>query len=212
MTRLSEAGEVAKSFIINGEWTQQPTQIVFYADNTTAISHIYKGTPGKAQAQSLSFRKHINDILNEVKEALIAISWVPGHAGIARNEKADHLAGDRAKMRLNRRDLLMQAFVASQHKKEMLEAWIHRWSNRPNTPNSGFHAANTLTPMLTPTKHFIDLDHKTFSHLIQFRTGHAHIGEYYMRFIRTEDPMCGCSRMTQTRLHILRDCPKYTTH
>ncbi len=91
-------------------------------------------------------------------------------------------------------------------------AWIHRWSNHPNPPNSGFHAANALTPMLSPSRRFIDSDHKTFSHLIQFRTGHAHIGEYYMRFVRTEDPMCGCSRMTQTRLHILRECPKYTTH
>ena len=40
----------------------------------------------------------------------------------------------------------------------------------------------------------------------------CHIGEYYMRFIRTEDPMCGCGRTTQTRLHILRECLKYTTH
>src|SRR5258708_25359891 len=120
-----------------------------------------------------SFRKHINDILNEVKEDLIAISWVPGHAGIAGNEKADCLTRDRAKMRPNRRDLLMQAFVASQHKKEMLEAWIHRWSNHPNTPNSGFHAANALTPTLSPTKCFIDSDCKTFSHLIQFHTGHT---------------------------------------
>src|SRR5260221_1693139 len=54
MTGLSEAREAAKSFIINGEWTQQPTQIVFYADNTAAISHIYKGTPGKAQVSQLT--------------------------------------------------------------------------------------------------------------------------------------------------------------
>ena len=47
-----------------------------------------------AQAQSLAFRKHIKDILNEVQEALVAISWVPGHAGITGNERADHLTKD----------------------------------------------------------------------------------------------------------------------
>src|SRR6266436_97201 len=94
----------------------------------------------------------------------------------------------------------------------MWEAWIHRWSNHPNPPNSGFYSANTLTPTLSPTTCFLDSDRKTFSRLIQFCTGHAHIGEYYKRFIRTENPICGCGRATQTRTHILRDCPKYTIH
>ncbi len=64
-------------------------------------------------------------------------------------------------------------------------------------------------PTLSLTKRFTEPDRKTFSRLIQFRTGHAHIGEYYRRFIRTEDPTCSCGRAIQTRLHILRDCPRY---
>ncbi|SRR5258708_9247829 len=156
------------------------------------ISHIYKGTPGKAQAQSLAFRKHIKDILSKVQGALVAISWVPGHTGIIRNERADCLTRDGTKTRLVRQDLLTQAYVASLHKREMWEAWIHRWSNHPNPLNSGFHTANALTPMLSPTTHFLDSDHKTFSCLIQFHTGHAHIREYYKRFIRTENPICSC--------------------
>ncbi len=80
MTGLCAAAEAAKQFILNGDWTQQPMHIVFYANNSAAISHIYKGTPGKAQDQSLAFRGHIKEILNEVQEALLAISWVPSHS------------------------------------------------------------------------------------------------------------------------------------
>ena len=89
MTGLCAAAEAAKQFILNGDWTQQPMHIVFYANNSAAISHIYKGTPGKAQDQSLAFRGHIKEILNEVQEALLAISWVPSHSKIAGNKEAD---------------------------------------------------------------------------------------------------------------------------
>src|SRR5260370_13201464 len=99
MTGLSTAGEATKQFILNRDWVQQPSHIVFYADNSAAISCIYKGTPGKAQEQSLTFRNHIKDILKETEDTLIAISWVLGHANITGNEKADHLAKEGAKLR-----------------------------------------------------------------------------------------------------------------
>ena len=99
MTSLSVAGEAAKQYILNGDWAQQPTCIAFYTDNSAAISCIYKGTPGKAQEQSLMFRAHIKDILREAGKALIAISWVPGHSNIPGNEKADHLAKEGTKLR-----------------------------------------------------------------------------------------------------------------
>ncbi len=99
MTGLSVAGEAAKHFILNGDWIQRPSHIVFYADNSAAVSHIYKGTPGKAQEQSLTFRNHIKDILKETEDTLIAISWVPGHVNITRNEKTDCLTKEGTKLR-----------------------------------------------------------------------------------------------------------------
>ena len=91
----------------------------------------------------------------------------------------------------------------------MLEAWSFRWSNHPNPHSSGFHTANKIPPTLSLTKCFTDTDQKTFSRLIQFCTGHAHVGEYYKRFIRTKDPSCGCGHVIQTRHHIVRECPRY---
>ncbi len=73
---------------------------------------------------------------------------------------------------------------------------------------------NRITPAQasTPQTRFKDSDRKTFSRLIQFRTGHAHIGEYYRRFIRTEDPACPCRHPVQTRRHILKECPRFFNH
>ncbi len=116
-----------------------------------ALTCIYKGTPGKAQAQTPVFRSHIEDILNKVENVLVAISWVPGHTGIASNEKADQLMKEGAKRTPDRCDFKTQSFISSFHKREMLEAWTFRWSNHPNPHNSGFHLVNTIAPMLSPT-------------------------------------------------------------
>ena len=53
-------------------------------------------------------------------------------------------------------------------------------------------------------------DRKTFSRLIQCRTGHAHFGEYYKKFVPTEDLGCGCG--LRTREHVLKECGIHARH
>ena len=125
--------------------------IVFYADNSATISHIHKGTPGKAQKHSLAFRKNIAEVLNKVRDALVAISWVPGHSNIPGNEEADHLAKEGAKLALSEISKLKPSWPPFT-KGKLLEAWLHRWSNHQINPSSGFQPANTLPPMPSPTK------------------------------------------------------------
>ncbi len=76
----------------------------------------------------------------EARDVWIAISWVGPRAG---NDRADRLA----KLRPERGDYKMQAYIAALHKRELLEAW---WSNHPNPPSSGFQPANTLPPNPEP--------------------------------------------------------------
>ena len=129
MTGLCMAAEATKQFVLDRDWTQQPTHIVFYADNSVSILHIYKGTPGKAQKQSLTFRRQIKGILNKVKDVLIAISWVPRHSSIVGNKEADQLTKEGMKLRPDQHNHKTQAFMASLHKREMLEEWTHCWNN-----------------------------------------------------------------------------------
>ena len=98
------------------------------------------------------------------------------------------------------------------HKRELLEEWRFRWTNTPNPMRSGFHPANRIPPTLKPTERFTQTDRRTFSRLIQCRTGHAHIGEYYKKFVPTENMGCACGTTTQTREHIIKQCKRHTRH
>jgi len=98
------------------------------------------------------------------------------------------------------------SYISSLHKREIGEEWKHRWTNQPSTLRSKFHIANRIPPSTKPTKRFITLDRRTFSRTLQCRTGHAHIGDYYRRFVPSENQSCQCSDTLQTRTHILYEC------
>ncbi len=150
-------------------------------DNTGAIQRIFKGSPGKVQAHSRGFRKEIFNILNEDKEAMIAISWCPGHQGITGNKEADKLVklGLGTKTHPDNPNYKTQAYIAALHKHKMLEAWCHRWLNPQNPPSTWFQPANRIPLTLKPMEGFLSMDWKTFSRLLQCCTSHAHTGEYY---------------------------------
>ena len=178
MVGLHAAVEEARRYITSNETHPKPNNLIFYADNSAAISKIFEGLHGKAQAHSRAFRKNISKILNKTKRIRIAISWCPGHARIIGNNKADKLAKSGALKQPLDPDYKSQAYIAMLHKQELLEAWRHRWTNTPNPPSSGFQPTNQLPPTLQPTERFRSTDQRTFSRLVQCRTGHAHLGEY----------------------------------
>ncbi|KAJ7048584.1 hypothetical protein C8F01DRAFT_1004247 [Mycena amicta] len=74
--------------------------------------------------------------------------------------------------------------------------------------------ANRIAPSVRPTRHFLALDEKreVFGRLVQCRTGHCFTGEYYARFVPSEDVDCPCGEPMQTREHIFCECPRYADH
>ncbi|KAJ7219945.1 hypothetical protein GGX14DRAFT_432501 [Mycena pura] len=71
--------------------------------------------------------------------------------------------------------------------------------------------ANRFPPSLKPTTQFVELSEKreVYGRLTQCRTGHGFIGEYYNRFVFSEDVDCPCGEIFQTREHLLCECPQY---
>jgi ribonuclease HI len=196
-----------------GEEAAPIKNIHFYTDNTGAIHRIYKATPGKAQACSTRFRNSIHDTLDRYPNCDVTIEWVPSHQDVTGNDAADREA------KWGRRETVMHdyrsaAFAANMRKGEMAETWKTQWDqDTGQLSRTDFQKANKLTPQIHPTRRMRELPRETFSRVFQCRTGHAHIGSYYRRFLAEENTECPCGDATiQTREHILRECTLHDTH
>jgi hypothetical protein len=172
------------------------------------VNQIFQGKPGKVQKHTQTFRRMVCKLLDTKDDLKIAVSWCPGHSGIEGNEGADDLAKMGARLSVDKPEHHTLSFIESLHKRNMEEEWRGQWNSTPNPDRSGFRAANQIPPSIKPTERLKTLGQKAFSRLIQFRTGHAHIGEYYNRFgIQGESGECACGAAVQTREHILQVCP-----
>ncbi|KAJ6613598.1 hypothetical protein B0H10DRAFT_1630755, partial [Mycena sp. CBHHK59/15] len=69
-----------------------------------------------------------------------------------------------------------------------------------------------LPPAWKPKPHFTNTKREVYGRLVQCRTGHAFIGEYYAKFVPLERIACQCGERYQTREHILRECENYEQH
>jgi len=214
MEALARGAERANEWLREaGEEAAPIRSIHFYTDNTGAIHRIYKATPGKAQACSLRFRDSVHDLLDRHPNCDVTIEWVPGHQDVTGNEAADCEA-KRGRRETTTRDYRSAAFVANMRKREMADTWKTQWEqDTGQLARSDFLKANKLTPRTHPTRRMRELPRETFSRVFQCRTGHAHIGSYYRRFIAEENTECPCGEATvQTRDHILRECTIHDIH
>jgi len=208
MAGLWAAVEETKKFILDTQPELKPKRVIFYANNTTAITKIFEGAHRKAQQHSKGFRKAIGSILCNNTKTKIAISWCPGHSGIIGNEAVDKLAKSALLKTPMNPNYKTQAYVGTLHKRELLEEWRFRWMNTPNATQSGFHLANRLPLTLKPTERFTQTDCQTFSRLVQCQTGHAHISKYY-KSILTKSMGCPCRTTIQTCEHLLKQCKNH---
>ena len=210
--RALEAAAVLIHELVDSATSTPPSKIIIATNNTGALQRIFKGSPGKAQGNSITFHEHILAILDQHENMQLALTWCPGHFDIEGNERADYLAKSGSRSHQKIPDYKSLSYIGSLNKHEIGEEWVHRWANHPSTLRSKFHIANRIPPSTKPTTRFIKLDRRTFSRTLQCRTGHAHIGEYYRRFVPSERQICHCSNTLQTRHHILFECKTHFRH
>jgi len=90
------------------------------------------------------------------------------------------------------------------------EKWVAEWTQ--TAPTGRFASANRLTPQTKPRQYFFDLPREVYGRVLQCRTGHGFIGEYYSQFVPSESVDCPCGAPYQTRRHLLQACPRYDEH
>ncbi|KAL4064721.1 hypothetical protein V8B97DRAFT_1875867, partial [Scleroderma yunnanense] len=71
-----------------------------------------------------------------------------------------------------------------------------------------FAVVDRLPITLKPPEHFSTTTREVYGRLIQCRTGHAFLGEYYTKFVPSE-VSCRCGHNMQTCSQVLVDCPLF---
>ncbi|KAG9016555.1 hypothetical protein FRB90_003055, partial [Tulasnella sp. 427] len=140
------------------------------------------------------------DILDADPERRVEVVWVPGHQDVKGNERSDVKAKEGTRRRGTKRTSLTYARRRAQEK--AVEGWRKEWRATP--PRGGFALADRFVPSLRPPPHFRNLMRPIYAKIIQCRTNHAFIGEYYRKFVPSEETECLCGEEVQTREHILK--------
>jgi hypothetical protein len=147
--------------------------------------------------------------LDRLPNISITVEWVPGHRKIQGNEIADRIAKRGSRLQPLDPNRSSYACTGAAWKRALRDMWKDRWSSTIRNRRADFTPADYLPPQTSPTKHFKELSRAALSRTFQARTGHAHIGSYYSRFVPTEPVECPCGEANQTRNHILIDCDRY---
>lgn len=208
MVGLSVAsGAVIGESLANEAAGMRARRIFFFADNTGSIQTIFEEKAKSGQEWSRYFKRCALLHLDANPRNTIDIIWVPGHQDVEGNEKSDVLAKEATSMNAAKYKTITNA--RREARAIVLGEWKREWSA---TQGGSCAWADRFKPAFKPKKHFEKLPRALYALVLQVRTGHAFTGEYYSRFVPSEDTACGCGVNPQTHRHILQDCELFEEH
>jgi hypothetical protein len=211
---LAEAASEAVTFVNSmadfDDFTSPVSHIHFFTDNSSALFSIQSpGSCVASQSSVIGFLTHVMSFLGASNTRRVSAEWIPGHYDIHGNDIADDFA---KAGRTLPSCLPWEATVSFRHrtmKEEALERWTAVWRAHPTGHRSLYHPADRFLPSLTPSWQMRTLPRRLFGLVLQCRTGHAFMGEFYERHSIDEPVECPCGAQFQTREHILVECPQY---
>ena len=139
------------------------------------------------------------------------IQWIPGHAGVEGNERADQAAKRAANKPPGRGPRVISLAFARRARTEAITAQKQRWltrklSQRSQQDRSAHRPQRNwrLDPLVAVTPK------RLASRYFQLKSGHAAIGTYLHRIQAREDATCqGCGSSKETVRHLLFECRQW---
>jgi hypothetical protein len=197
MWALASAAHAANSLAS----THAPPALLFFTDNVAAAQMISDLSRHAAQSASIVFRKAVDDFLTRYPSSKVEIHWIKGHIGVVGNERANELAtrGGFAPPTPFFHHTITWARARS--KRTAVSDWCRLWSQSHRSE----HVLRSLArpPSLKlHVGHSLGASRAVSTRLNQIILGHGFFGEYYQRFVPSEDAACPCGKVK----HVLADC------
>ena len=186
---------------------QRPVTILL--DSQAAIARLRHTQPGPGQALAIQAHAIAKRLHTQGRQP--TIQWVPGHAGVEGNEKADQVAKQAASKPPGKGPKEISLAFACRARTEAITAQRQRWLTEKLSKRSQ-QGQRIYRPQknwqLDPTaaaasKHLA-------SRYFQLKSGHAVIGAYLHQVRAQEDATCkGCGSSRETIHHLLFECRKW---
>ncbi|KAI5720407.1 hypothetical protein M8J77_006141 [Diaphorina citri] len=133
----------------------------------------------------------------------VVFIWVPSHAGIHGNEKADQLATHAFDNSLPVDFTVDSNDLKTELKKRIFDGWRSEWLLEAD--NNLRQIKNNVSPTILPPK----LNRREQVAITRLRLGHTHLTHNYL-MNRSSPPSCDSCHQNLSVKHILDECTKFS--
>ena len=193
-------------------------EVSIYTDNQAAITALTTDSLGSARHIVDMVHKRHRMLAARHSEARVMVHWIPGHAGVRGNERADRNAKRAARSDISPTDKLpaclrkslpvSKAATRRQYNKRLMEAVIHMW--KASLRSTKVAKIDTPFSLSRFRKLVGDLLKSQIATLVRLRTGHIALNQHLHCIGKADTPVCLCyQRADETVHHFLIHCPAH---